>query len=151
MLLDLKFSVGTLGLAMGTFLAGLYGMNLENFIEETKWGFVGITSMSVFFSLTVCFYGLAKLRRVQRVKMYGDMGAGDGQRMLRGMGMGMGGQGGGGSGHQHWFQDDGPVRLLEARNREKLRRIHQQKERAIVQRQRKWWNITRGGAGAGGR
>lgn len=71
MLLDLKFSIGTLGLAMGTFLAGLYGMNLENFIEETKWGFAGVTSFSVVFSLLVCWYGLVKLRKVQRVKMHG--------------------------------------------------------------------------------
>ncbi|KAK0387949.1 hypothetical protein NLU13_4193 [Sarocladium strictum] len=69
MLLDLKFSVGTLGLAMGTFLAGLYGMNLENFIEETNWGFGGVTAVSTIFSLVVCWYGLGKLRRVQRIKM----------------------------------------------------------------------------------
>ncbi|KAJ2988100.1 hypothetical protein NUW58_g4152 [Xylaria curta] len=55
MLLDLKFSVGTLGLAMGTFIAGLYGANLENFIEETNWG-----------------YGLGKLRNLQRIKMQGE-------------------------------------------------------------------------------
>lgn len=72
MLLDLKFSVGTLGLAMGTFTAGLYGMNLENFIEETNWGFAGVTGASVFFSLVVCWYGLVKLRKVQRVKMMSD-------------------------------------------------------------------------------
>ena len=72
MLLDLKFSVGTLGLAMGTFIAGLYGMNLENFIEETSWGFLGVTGVSILFSLWVCRYGLLKLRKVQRVKMQGD-------------------------------------------------------------------------------
>jgi magnesium transporter len=72
MLLDLKFSVGTLGLAMGTFTAGLYGMNLENFIEETNWGFAGVTGASVLFSLIVCWYGLVKLRKVQRIKMMSD-------------------------------------------------------------------------------
>ncbi|ERT00065.1 inner membrane magnesium transporter MRS2, mitochondrial precursor [Sporothrix schenckii 1099-18] len=71
MLLDLKFSIGTLGLAMGTFLAGLYGMNLENFIEETNWGFGSVTGISFAFSLLVCWYGLVKLRKVQRVKMHG--------------------------------------------------------------------------------
>ncbi len=72
MLLDLKFSIGTLGLAMGTFMAGLYGMNLENFIEETNWGFGAVTSGSLAFSLIVCWYGLVKLRKVQRVKMHGS-------------------------------------------------------------------------------
>jgi magnesium transporter len=72
MLLDLRFSIGTLGLAMGTFMAGLYGMNLENFIEETHWGFAGVTGASVVFSSLVCWYGLVKLRKVQRIKMIGD-------------------------------------------------------------------------------
>ncbi|OAA62499.1 magnesium ion transporter [Niveomyces insectorum RCEF 264] len=86
MLLDLKFSIGTLGLAMGTFLAGLYGMNLENFIEATHWGFGTVTGASFAFSLLVCWYGLVKLRKVQRVKMHG------------GVGYGIGGSGGGGFG-----------------------------------------------------
>ncbi|CAK7266882.1 magnesium ion transporter [Sporothrix epigloea] len=78
MLLELKFSIGTLGLAMGTFLAGLYGMNLENFIEETNWGFSAVTGISFVFSLVVCWYGLVKLRKVQRVKMHGPTSAGNG-------------------------------------------------------------------------
>lgn len=78
MLLELKFSIGTLGLAMGTFLAGLYGMNLENFIEETNWGFGAVTGFSFAFSLLVCWYGLVKLRKVQRVKMHGPMTGGNG-------------------------------------------------------------------------
>lgn len=120
MLLELKFSVGTLGLAMGTFLAGLYGMNLENFIEETTWGFGAVTGASVFFSLIVCWYGLIKLRRVQRVKMISSDGSG--------MGLGLSPR------HQHWFQDDGAVGLLQATNREKFRRIAVQK----ASKSRRW-------------
>lgn len=41
MLLEIKFSVGTLGLAGGTLVAGLYGMNLKNFIEESDLAFGG--------------------------------------------------------------------------------------------------------------
>lgn len=111
MLLELKFSVGTLGLAMGTFLAGLYGMNLENFIEDTNWGFAAVTGTSAAFSLLVCWYGLIKLRRVQRVKMISSERSG----------MGLSPR------HQHWFQDDGAVGLLQATNREKFRRIAVQK------------------------
>jgi len=69
MLLDLKFSVGTLGLAMGTFIAGLYGMNLKNYLEDSVGGFLGVTGASVVLSVIVCGYGLLKLRKVQRVKM----------------------------------------------------------------------------------
>ncbi|GKU00021.1 mitochondrial inner membrane magnesium transporter mrs2 [Fusarium langsethiae] len=118
MLLDLKFSVGTLGLAMGTFLAGLYGMNLENFIEETNWGFAGVTGVSVVFSLIVCWYGLTKLRRVQRIKMMDD----ERPAIARG---------------QSYFPDDrSALGLLDNRNREMLRRINMQK--AVSQQKKKW-------------
>lgn len=100
MLLDLKFSIGTLGLAMGTFLAGLYGMNLENFIEDTNWGFGAVTGFSAIFSLVVCWYGLIKLRKIQRVKMSGDV-----HGPLR---------------RPHRFMDDDPVGLLEERNRKRI-------------------------------
>ncbi|KAF9879427.1 inner membrane magnesium transporter mrs2 [Colletotrichum karsti] len=125
MLLDLKFSVGTLGLAMGTFLAGLYGMNLENFIEETHWGFAGVTAMSVGFSLLVCWYGLVKLRKVQRVKMMFDE---RGPLTTRNTTGGIANRGG----SQHWFQDDGASGMLEARNREKFRRVTNQKAAAAA-------------------
>lgn len=108
MLLDLKFSVGTLGLAMGTFLAGLYGMNLENFIEETNWGFGAVTAVSGICSLIVCWYGLVKLRKVQRVKML----SGDRPHVPRG--------------YQRYSQEDA-LGLLDSRHREMLRRVHLQK------------------------
>lgn len=116
MLLDLKFSVGTLGLAMGTFLAGLYGMNLENFIEETNWGFGVVTAVSSFFSLLVCWYGLVKLRKVQRVKMYGSS-------LKRGS-------------QSHWFREDSTDVLLDPSNRERLRRINMLKN---AKQTRKRW------------
>ncbi|KAI0019908.1 cora-domain-containing protein [Xylariomycetidae sp. FL0641] len=120
MLLDLKFSVGTLGLAMGTFIAGLYGMNLENFIEETNWGFSAVTAISVIFSLLVCRYGLVKLRKVQRVKMQGDDN--------RGVDM-----------SYHWFHDEGHVGLLDPRNREKLRRLQKKKAGNQPAKKKNWW------------
>ncbi|KAK2048725.1 cora-like Mg2+ transporter [Colletotrichum somersetense] len=131
MLLDLKFSVGTLGLAMGTFLAGLYGMNLENFIEETNWGFAGVTITSTICSLLVCWYGLVKLRKVQRVKMMFDE-RGPLTRPSRQLtSPSAAAQPSVGAG-QHWFQDDGPASLLDARNREKFRRVTNQKAAAAA-------------------
>ncbi|KAK3900185.1 hypothetical protein C8A05DRAFT_17482 [Staphylotrichum tortipilum] len=114
MLLDLKFSVGTLGLAMGTFLAGLYGMNLENFIEETNWGFGAVTAISSVFSLLVCWYGLVKLRKVQRVKMNGA---------------GMRSQ-------SRWPYEDTTDGLLDPTNRERLRRINMIKNAKQAQTKR---------------
>jgi magnesium transporter len=119
MLLDLKFSVGTLGLAMGTFIAGLYGMNLENFIEETNWGFGAVTAVSTILSLWVCIYGLKKLHRLQRVKMAGD------ERPTKQVGY-------------HWFQDEGHVGLLDPRSRESLRRMNLMKANQVAKK-RSWW------------
>ncbi|KAI1408093.1 cora-domain-containing protein [Hypoxylon sp. FL1857] len=123
MLLDLKFSVGTLGLAMGTFIAGLYGMNLENFIEETHWGFGAITGISILFSLLVCKYGLAKLRKIQRVKMQSDD--------RKGL-----------ENEYHWFHDEGNVGLLDPRNREMLRRLNLKKTSEQPNKKRRWPGIT---------
>ncbi|KAK2760180.1 magnesium ion transporter [Arachnomyces sp. PD_36] len=72
MLLDLKFSIGTLGLATGTLFSALYGMNLKNFIEESDFGFGLVSASCFFFSALVCAYGLTKLRKVQRVRMWGE-------------------------------------------------------------------------------
>ena len=75
MLLDLKFSIGTLGIGSGAFVASLYGMNLKNFIEESDLGFLGVTAWSFVFAIMVCGYGLKKLRKVQRVSMWGEQGS----------------------------------------------------------------------------
>ena len=74
MLLDLKFSIGTLGIGSGAFVAALYGMNLKNFIEESDIGFWGISGLSAVMAGIVCIYGLQKLRKVQRVSMWGEQG-----------------------------------------------------------------------------
>lgn len=132
MLLDLKFSVGTLGLAMGTFIAGLYGMNLENFIEETNFGFGAVTGVSIILSVWVCIYGLKKLHRVQRVKMQGNDPPG-------GLGLGNSRLVGGNKGNTyHWFHDEGHGGLLDPRNREKLRRLNEMKA-SSNQEKKRWW------------
>lgn len=74
MLLDLKFSIGTLGIGSGAFVAALYGMNLKNFLEESDLGFAGVTVWSVVFAGIICSYGLQKLRKVQRLSMFGEGG-----------------------------------------------------------------------------
>lgn len=74
MLLDLKFSIGTLGLATGTLFSALYGMNLKNFIEESDFGFGGVSAICFALTGVVCIYGLAKLRKLQRVRMWGESG-----------------------------------------------------------------------------
>ncbi|EXJ80163.1 hypothetical protein A1O1_08305 [Capronia coronata CBS 617.96] len=72
MLLEIKFSVGTLGLAGGTLIAGLYGMNVKNFVEESDLAFGGVSAVCFVLSAVICVYGMRKLRKVQKVRMWGE-------------------------------------------------------------------------------
>jgi Mg2+ and Co2+ transporter CorA len=72
MLLEIKFSVGTLGLAAGTLIAGLYGMNLASGIEESDIAFGAVTAVCFGLSAIVAMYGMRRLRRLQRVKMWNE-------------------------------------------------------------------------------
>jgi magnesium transporter len=76
MLMDLKFSIGTLGLGAGTLFSALYGMNLKNFIEESDFGFGSVSFICFALTGVVCVYGLSKLRKLQRVRMWGESGVG---------------------------------------------------------------------------
>jgi magnesium transporter len=110
MLLDLKFSIGTLGIGSGAFIAALYGMNLKNFIEESNVGFWGVTGWSVVFAAIVCGYGLTKLRKVQRVSMWGE----------------------GGRRGRNWRDEDLVNRELEAGRKERYERARRLKEDRIA-------------------
>ncbi|RVD87612.1 uncharacterized protein DFL_001833 [Arthrobotrys flagrans] len=72
MLLDLKFSIGTLSTGCGAALAALYGMNLKNFIEESDLAFFGVSGLVVVLSAAIFGYGLHRLRRTQRLTMWGE-------------------------------------------------------------------------------
>lgn len=72
MLLEIKFSIGTLGLAAGTLIAGLYGMNLKNFVEESDFAFGGVSAVCFVLSALVSVYGMRKLRKVQKLRMWGE-------------------------------------------------------------------------------
>jgi magnesium transporter len=70
MLLDLKFSIGTLGISAGMFVAALYGMNLKNFIEEDHFGFAGVTAFCTALIVICCVWAFRRLRKVQRFSMW---------------------------------------------------------------------------------
>ena len=61
-----------MGLAAGTLIAGLYGMNLKNFLEESEMAFGGISLACFGLSAIVCMYGMWRLRRVQKLRMWGE-------------------------------------------------------------------------------
>lgn len=110
MLLDLKISICTLGVGSGGFVAALYGMNLKNFIEENDLGFFGVSAWCFLFGCAAVAYGLNKLRKVQRVSMWGESG----RRAARGS----------------WrtLEDESTRSLLEAGRREKGERYRRLKE-----------------------
>lgn len=125
MLLELQFSVYTLGLALGTFLAGLYGMNLENYIEETTYGFPLVSVGSAFFGGLVLWWGLVKLRKVQRVRMRQPA-----KRPRKGANAELADRDNlGPYGLAREYNHDSPMAMLEAKHKEKLRRAAQMKER----------------------
>ena len=70
MLLDLKFSIGTIGIGSGAFIAGLFGMNLKTTMEESDMAFMGVTGFSSLVAMVICLWGLHKLRKIQRVSMW---------------------------------------------------------------------------------
>jgi len=104
MLLELKFSIGTFGISIGMFIAALYGMNLENFIEETQWGFAGVSGFSFVVAVVACMYGLRKLRKIQRLTMWGE---GSGKNRI--------GQGRGGRGS--WREIESPLHTMAESNK----------------------------------
>jgi magnesium transporter len=67
MMLEVKFSVAMLSIATGTYVAGLYGMNVINGIEEASNGFSLVTSGSVLGMVGVALFGLHMLRRIKRI------------------------------------------------------------------------------------
>jgi magnesium transporter len=71
MLMELKITIGTLGFTIGMFFAALYGMNLENFIEETNYGFGSITAGIAAISILLTWYNFRILSAVKKVTMMG--------------------------------------------------------------------------------
>lgn len=72
MLLDLQFSIGTLTIGTGALVASLFGMNLKNYMEASDVAFLGVTFGTAVLAAVVWTYCLKKLRRVQRVSMWGE-------------------------------------------------------------------------------
>ncbi|ODQ79942.1 hypothetical protein BABINDRAFT_161606 [Babjeviella inositovora NRRL Y-12698] len=72
MLLSLRFSIGLLSLGIGVYISALYGMNLENFIEETDYG-MGVVVVGSFVCVGGLFgFSLFRLNKLQRVTMMGN-------------------------------------------------------------------------------
>lgn len=71
MLLGLRFSIGLLSTGIALYLAGLYGMNLENFIEESDGGFEFILVLGTVFMIVLFAFSIKQLNKLQRITMSG--------------------------------------------------------------------------------
>lgn len=69
MLLGLRFSIGLLALGSALYVASLYGMNLENYIEEGNVGFVLVTTVSVISMAIIFTYSVRRLHRLQKMTL----------------------------------------------------------------------------------
>jgi magnesium transporter len=67
MMLEVKFSVAMLSLATGTYVAGLYGMNVPNGLEEVATGFPLVTTGSMIGMVAMGLFGAHMLRRIRKV------------------------------------------------------------------------------------
>lgn len=69
MLLGLRFSIGLLSMGAVLYVAALYGMNLENFIEEIDGGFEAVVLFGTLALIVLFFYSLKHLKKVQKITM----------------------------------------------------------------------------------
>ncbi|CDK27234.1 unnamed protein product [Kuraishia capsulata CBS 1993] len=72
MLLGLRYSAGLLSFGFMLYLAAVYGMNLENFIEEKDFWFWIVTLGSTAAAVFVFVFSIKKLNRLQKITMVGD-------------------------------------------------------------------------------
>lgn len=70
--LDLKISVITMGLGVGTLLAGLFGMNLTSHLEEDKYAFYIMSGLSVAFAGIFSIYAIRRLHQIRKVGPLSD-------------------------------------------------------------------------------
>ncbi|CAG9950452.1 unnamed protein product [Clonostachys rosea f. rosea IK726] len=68
MVLEAKIEIVMVGLATATLVAGYYGMNVVNYLEESAWAFGLLCSSSIIGTGLIWRYGMKQLRLIQRVK-----------------------------------------------------------------------------------
>jgi len=65
--LDLKVSILTMGIGIGTLVAGLFGMNLRSHLEESEFAFFLMSLFSVVMAMIFSWGGLRTLARIRKV------------------------------------------------------------------------------------
>lgn len=82
MLLGLKYSTGLMSMGILLYIAALYGMNLENFIEETNGGFEIVVVGSTIALVVLLRIGVKSLKKLEKITMSSLSGGENGGRRL---------------------------------------------------------------------
>ncbi|CCK67897.1 Mfm1p KNAG_0A02080 [Huiozyma naganishii CBS 8797] len=73
MLLGVRFSIGMLSLGGAIFVGSVYGMNLENLIEETNYGFTSAVVVGCISTVWLYVASIRKLHRLQKMTLLNPM------------------------------------------------------------------------------
>jgi magnesium transporter len=68
MVFEAQLEICMLGFAVPTFVAGLFGMNVANFFEESTSAFVVLVAVCVMGTVTIAKYGLWKLDKFRKLR-----------------------------------------------------------------------------------
>lgn len=85
MLFELRITIATLGFSVGLLITALYGMNLKNYFEESYFGFVSVTALTIAFTLLVTAYNLRTLISTQKVTLLSHKFQGKSKKEQRAM------------------------------------------------------------------
>lgn len=69
MLFEIRVTIATLAVAGGAFVAGLYGMNLKNFFEESDYGFLMVTGSAIVITGVILAFFRVKLKLMQKLTL----------------------------------------------------------------------------------
>ncbi|KAJ5987064.1 Magnesium transporter MRS2/LPE10 [Penicillium sp. IBT 35674x] len=69
MIFEAHLEIWMLGFAVSTFVAGLVGMNVINYMEDSPYAFVWLTSGCVVATLLISRIGMAKLRKFRKMQL----------------------------------------------------------------------------------
>ena len=71
MMLEVRLSVAMLSIASGTYVAGLYGMNVSHGLEEASNGFALTTGGSLIAIICFGLFGVSRVRNIIRLRFNG--------------------------------------------------------------------------------
>lgn len=65
--LDLKISILTMGIGVGTLIVGFFGMNLKSHMEEHEFAFYVMSAVTVMLTGAISWSGLSRLASIRKV------------------------------------------------------------------------------------